>query len=372
MRAPRFWWRGKASPAAAVLGPLGSLIGAVAARRMGSPARTRLGIPVVCIGNPTVGGAGKTPVAIAVAQLLADNGLRPVFLTRGYRGRLAGPVEVTERHNAADVGDEPLLLARHFPTVVAKDRAAGGRLAATLGNAVVMDDGFQNPGLAKDYSVLVIDAAVGLGNGRVTPAGPMRAPLAAQLPYADAVLVTEIAGDEAEHAALPPIALPLHHAALRPTAPRSLAGVDVLAFAGIGRPEKFFRSLESLGAAVRVRYAFADHAVYDEERAGRLINEAIARGLTLATTAKDAVRLEAGGPVGCKLTARAVVLDIEALLPPALSERGAGGLRRQRRRTGRGPRRRRRHCPGGPRRAALAGPLGAGRRGGQPRPVWTA
>lgn len=319
MRAPRFWWRAAASPASVLMGPVGAVIGAIAARRLCAPARLRLKIPVVCIGNPTVGGAGKTPVAIAVARLLAQHGKRPVFLTRGYRGRLSGPLEVKDGHTSADVGDEPLLLARHFPTVVAQDRAAGGALASTLGNVVVMDDGFQNPGLAKDFSVLVIDAAVGLGNGRVTPAGPMRAPFEAQVPHADAVLLTHVAGDHAPPCVLPSTTVPCHEVVLRPAAPRNLAGVDILAFAGIGRPEKFFRSLEGLGADVRVRYAFADHAVYDEDRARQLIDEAIARGLTLATTAKDAVRLEAGGPTGRKLTARAVILDIDAELPPAFA-----------------------------------------------------
>ncbi|WMS44738.1 tetraacyldisaccharide 4'-kinase [Acuticoccus sp. MNP-M23] len=320
MRAPRFWWRQGASPGSVLMTPVGAVVGAIAGRRIGAPARRRLNIPVVCIGNPTVGGAGKTPVAIAVAHLLARNGQRPVFLTRGYRGRLAGPVEVKSTHCASDVGDEPLLLARYFPTVVAQDRAAGGALAATLGNVVVMDDGFQNPGLAKNFSVLVIDAAVGLGNGCVTPAGPMRAPFDAQIPHADAVLLTHVAGDDATRCTLPALNVPCHTVVLRPKAPRNLAGVDVLAFAGIGRPEKFFRSLEGLGADVRVRYAFADHALYDEDLASRLIGEAIARGLTLATTAKDAVRLRAGGPVGRKLTTRAVILDIDAELPPAFAD----------------------------------------------------
>src|SRR5690348_2940661 len=166
MREPAFWWR-KPGLAASLLAPLGALYGAVAARRMrrlGQRARA----PVVCIGNLTVGGAGKTPTAIAAAQALREAGAKPAFLTRGYGGRLAGPVAVAPTHDAADVGDEPLLLARVAPTVVARDRVAGAIAAVEAGaDVIVMDDGFQNPALAKDLSLLVVDGRRGIGNGKV-------------------------------------------------------------------------------------------------------------------------------------------------------------------------------------------------------------
>src|SRR6185295_300855 len=188
MQAPGFWWK-KSGAAAALLSPLAAIYGSVAARRLAQSGE-RTGVPVICIGNPTVGGAGKTPTAIAVARMLISAGERPAFLTRGFGGRLAGPVIVEPSHAAAEVGDEPLLLARVAPTVVSRDRVAGARHAIAAGaTAIVMDDGFQNPALAKDLSILVIDGTRGIGNGHVIPAGPLRAPLAPQLGRAHAILV---------------------------------------------------------------------------------------------------------------------------------------------------------------------------------------
>src|SRR5947199_2834355 len=185
MQAPRFWWD-KPGALAALLSPFASIYGAVAARRLEQPG-AHAGIPVICVGNPTVGGAGKTPTALAIARLLIEAGERPYFLTRGYGGKFGGPVLVEAAHTAVQVGDEPLLLARVAPTVVAADRAAGAQLARENGaSVIVMDDGFQNPSLAKELSILVIDGARGIGNGRVLPAGPLRVPLEPQLDRADA------------------------------------------------------------------------------------------------------------------------------------------------------------------------------------------
>ena len=184
----------------------------------GAAGYDRAGIPVICIGNPTVGGAGKTPTAIAVARLLIAAGETPMFLTRGYGGSLAGPVTVTTAHAAAQVGDEPLLLARVAPTIVAHDRVAGARTARERGaSVIVMDDGFQNPSLAKDLSILVIDAQRGIGNGRVIPAGPLRAPLDPQLERAQAMLIVGAANGDVTLAASPSARrLPLFHARLEP------------------------------------------------------------------------------------------------------------------------------------------------------------
>src|SRR3954453_5388991 len=188
MQAPRFWWD-KPGALAAVLSPFASIYGAIAARRLRQPG-ARVGIPVICVGNSTVGGPGKTPAAIAIARLLIDAGERPYFLTRGYGGRLSGPVMGEPGHTAVRGGGEPLLLARVAPTVVAANRPAGAEFARRKGaSIIVMDDGFQNPSLAKDFSILVVDGTRGIGNGRVLPAGPLRAPLAPQLDRADALLI---------------------------------------------------------------------------------------------------------------------------------------------------------------------------------------
>ncbi|MFN5490418.1 MAG: tetraacyldisaccharide 4'-kinase, partial [Bradyrhizobium sp.] len=189
MREPAFWHR-PTSWIASLLSPLAALYGAVAARRMRRPGADA-GIPVICVGNYHVGGAGKTPTVLALAKLLRELDERPVVLSRGYGGRLEGPVKVDrDRHSAADVGDEPLMMAASLPVVVSRDRAAGLALArAQDASVILMDDGFQNPSVAKNVSLIVIDAMRGVGNGRVIPAGPLRAPLSPQLARTDALVV---------------------------------------------------------------------------------------------------------------------------------------------------------------------------------------
>jgi tetraacyldisaccharide 4'-kinase len=297
MRAPAFWQHAAPSVLATLLRPAAALYGAVAARRMGRPGQ-RAPVPVICIGNFTLGGAGKTPTALAVAQLLAARRERPFFLSRGYGGRLAGPVRVDPaRHGAEDVGDEPLLLARAFPTIVSRDRPAGAELAAREGaSVVIMDDGLQNPSLAKDLSLAVIDGEVGLGNGLCFPAGPLRAPLAAQWPHVDAVLLS---GGGKAGAALAQEARSrgkaVLHARLEPErkAAKNLRGRRVLAFAGIGRPDKFFATLEACGATVLERRAFPDHHPYAADEIEKIVAEARTKGLVPVTTEKDQVRLAA-------------------------------------------------------------------------------
>ena len=292
MRAPSFWWR-EPGPAAKFLRPAAAVYGAVAARRL-DQAGERAGIPVVCIGNPTVGGAGKTPAAIATAHLLAAAGEQPVFLTRGYGGRLAGPLLVdAASHLSQDVGDEPLLLARSYPTVLARDRVAGARAARDAGaSVVVMDDGFQNPSLVKDVSVLVIDAARGIGNGLVFPAGPLRAPLAPQLRCAQVVLV--IGSNGAAQSVVRAAALPVFTGRFEPArdAVKALRSKPVLAFAGIADPDKFFQTLTAAEIDVHVSRSFPDHHRFTGDEAAGLIREAKGQGLTLATTEKDFVRLQ--------------------------------------------------------------------------------
>jgi tetraacyldisaccharide 4'-kinase len=246
----------------------------------------RASIPVICVGNPVAGGAGKTPTALALAMRLQALGHAPVFLTRGYGGRLRGPVQVDLAIlDARDVGDEPLLLARLAPTVVARDRAAGARLAAGLGTVIVMDDGFQNPGLAHDLDLLVVDAAAGLGNGRVMPAGPLREPLADALARADALVLLGTG-------ALPfDSTLPVVRGQIVPLDPPDLKGQAVVAFAGIGRPEKFFATVRDLGAEIVEARAFGDHQTYTPAMLAPLLATARLTGALPLTTAKDAVRL---------------------------------------------------------------------------------
>jgi tetraacyldisaccharide 4'-kinase len=253
-------------------------------------------VPVICVGDPTLGGAGKTPTAIALAKLLLAAGERPCFITRGYGGSERGPLLVDPAvHGANAVGDEALLLARTAPTVVAADRVAGARLAAQMKPTVlVLDDGFQNPALEKDFSLLVIDGASGIGNGRVFPAGPLRAPLAAQLEKAHALVCNGkgTAGD-AIAALASKKGIPAFAAKIVPEqlTARKLAGQRVLAFAGIGRPEKFFRTLAETGAEVVEGRAFPDHHSYSPHEAEELLAAAKARGLVLVTTEKDQARI---------------------------------------------------------------------------------
>jgi tetraacyldisaccharide 4'-kinase len=312
MRDPSFWWRAP-GPMAGLLAPLGALYGGIAAHRlMQVGARAR--IPVVCVGNLTVGGAGKTPTAIAIARLLQAAGARPMFLTRGYGGRLGGPVAVAPAHGAADVGDEPLLLARVAPTIVARDRAAGARAAAAAGaDVIVMDDGFQNPALAKDLALIVVDGRRGLGNGKVFPAGPMRAPLLAQIARAQALLVVGEAGPAAQPAidAARARGLPVLAGRLvpDPAVVAALAARPALAFAGIADPEKFFATLRSAGIALGATQAFPDHHRFAAVEADDLITRADRAGLALVTTEKDLARLQ-GDPALAALARRATALPV--------------------------------------------------------------
>jgi tetraacyldisaccharide 4'-kinase len=311
MREPAFWWR-TPGIAAALLSPAAAGYGAIAAqafKRKGHRAR----VPVLCVGNLTVGGSGKTPAALAIASLFLAAGARPVFLTRGYRGRLAGPIRVDPRfHGAADVGDEPLLLARVATTIVARDRVAGAALAESFGNMIIMDDGFQNRSLSKDLALLVVDCRRGIGNGHMIPAGPLRAPLTLQLDHADALLaVGETNGAGNVIAEAKNRGLLIFRARLEPdhTALIALEDHKVLAFAGIADPGKFFATLASAGVATAATASFPDHHRYTAEEAKDLLVRAQRDSLHLLTTEKDLVRLQ-GEEGTADLAARATALPV--------------------------------------------------------------
>ena len=298
MREPAFWYRPR-SLTSLLLTPLGALYGMAASARLQREGLDA-GIPVLCVGNYHAGGAGKTPTVLALTKLLRDLGETPVVLSRGYGGRLRGPIRVDpERHDAADVGDEPLMMARTVPVAMARDRVNGVALARSQGASVIlMDDGFQNPAISKDACLIVIDGDRGLGNGRVFPAGPLRAPLRPQLDRTDALIVV---GDGpaagAVAAAIAAQDKPVLSAHLRPddASVASLRGKRALAFAGIGDPERFFNTLRAAGIDVARQRAFADHHPLTPGEVESLIADAARDGLTLVATEKDLARLRKAG-----------------------------------------------------------------------------
>ncbi len=298
MRAPHFWWNPPGHPGwqARLLAPL-TLLWRLGGwwRRLGV-APYRAPVPVICVGNLTVGGAGKTPMVAALLSRLLAQGRNPHVVSRGHGGHLAGPHRVDPaRDGHRDVGDEALVLAALAPVWVARDRAAGLRAAAGAGaGLIVMDDGFQNPAAAIDAAILMVDAGQGFGNGRLIPAGPLREPVAQGLSRADLVVLVGSPAERAAAAARWPALAEALPAALVPRETGlSLAGETVVAFAGIGRPQKFFATLRTMGADLVAAIPFADHFAYPPAVLRRLRRAAHAAGAMLVTTEKDAARLPA-------------------------------------------------------------------------------
>lgn len=324
MRSPSFWY----PPSTPTLGdrvlsyllaPFAALYSAGALIRQRMVVPERISVPVICIGNFTAGGAGKTPTAIAIAQRLETNGETPHFVSRGYGGQEAGPVRVdAERHSSTDVGDEPLLLSRHGPTWVSQDRIAGALAAERAGASVVLlDDGFQNPALHKDLSLLVVDTGAGIGNGSVLPAGPLREPIAAALKRTHGIVALgtdALPIDLARRAE--ETSIPVFRATLQPDdeVGASLTGDKWVAFAGIGRPEKFFSTLRGMGAILIQTRPFPDHHPFSEKDAQALLDLAGREEARLITTEKDAVRLQkAGSAMVQKLGRQTEILPVRAI-----------------------------------------------------------
>ncbi|MEH6404506.1 MAG: tetraacyldisaccharide 4'-kinase [Sneathiella sp.] len=291
MKAPKFWNESEKSIISALLIPISVLYRLADKIKRKRGLQKKLPIPVICIGNVVAGGAGKTPVALSIAEFLIAEGWKVHFLSRGYGGRYDGPLQVVlGGHAADDVGDEPLLLAAVAPTWVAKDRASGGMAAYEAGaDVIIMDDGFQNSALQKDLSFLVIDGGYGVGNGRILPSGPLRESVSEAFHRADAVTII---GDGADLQFLTEIDLPLFRAKIVPHALQNeLVGEKVVAFAGIGRPEKFFNSLRDAGAEIVEAVEFPDHHKFSQDNIIKLVEKAALHGAALVTTRKDFVRL---------------------------------------------------------------------------------
>ncbi|MGO9869594.1 MAG: tetraacyldisaccharide 4'-kinase [Rhodomicrobium sp.] len=354
---PPSWWYGGRIPAAAWgLLPVSAIYGALVQRRFRKTSPYRSKVPVICVGNFTVGGAGKTPVALKLASMLRDEGRKPGFLTRGFGGNERGPHLVDPvLDDAARAGDEPLLLAQAAAAVVSRDRPLGARLLETLGlDTIIMDDGFQNPSLKKDFSLIVIDAGAGIGSGRVFPLGPLRAPLGFQASMADAIVilgaktrsadVLEQINGSLRRRTPSPQPYPARGEGVgcdgREGVPSSLAGEGqdegaffargknvfearivslstdetrsgrFLAFCGIGRPAKFFDTLRDAGVTAVKARAFPDHHPYTEADARSLLAEAKALQAGLLTTGKDLVRLKGAAGARAELYRAALALPI--------------------------------------------------------------
>lgn len=294
--APPFWWT-KADWRAYGLWPFSWVYGRISGSRMDHARRASVPVPVICVGNFTVGGAGKTPTAIALARAARQKGLNPGFLSRGYGGSLDVTTVVDAgHHRARDVGDEPLLLAREGMAVVCRKRIEGARrLIAEGADLIIMDDGFQSARLVFDFSLLVIDSRRGIGNGFMIPSGPVRAPIGQQIRHASALL--KIGNGDRADALVRRAARagkPIHEADIVHLDDGGLKDVPVLAWAGIADPEKFFRTVRETGAVLAETRSFPDHHHFSTDEIADLLDLAAAKGYQMVTTAKDMVRLEPG------------------------------------------------------------------------------
>jgi len=320
MQAPDFWEYGEGYLESLLLSPLSFLYGKITTKRACKPASWKAPVPVVCIGNLIMGGAGKTPTAIAIAKFLKKQGKSPFFLSRGYGGSLEGPV-IVSNHPSHKVGDEPLLLSQTAPVCVSKDRIAGAKLCIEKGaDIIIMDDGFQNPYLHKDISILVIDGGYGHGNERVFPAGPLREPIKEGLKRAHGVVVIgEDKTDTISKIKKFAPALPILRASIVPEKWDNSKQTDVVAFAGIGRPEKFYNTLKNMGLTVHEKHDFTDHHPFTAEDVEMLQKSALMHNARLITTEKDWVRLPQKGMHNIKVVKISLAWQGEGMLKPVFN-----------------------------------------------------
>jgi len=307
-QAPRFWFQ-PSGIRAALLAPFGLLYRAGGALRRSFATPYRAGVPVICVGNIVAGGAGKTPVALAIAELLKRQGGKPVFVSRGYGGNERGPLFVDpDTHSFHDVGDEALLLARAAPCWIGRDRAAAVKTAEAIASHIILDDGLQNPTVQPSFSLLVIDGATGLGNGKVIPAGPLRESLHDALKRVDVVVMI----GEDKQKLVAHIQKPVLGAHVITRLPSDFPqDREFFAFAGIGRPEKFFDSCREAGLTLNGTRPFPDHYPYSPQDLADLTEHSTKRNLQLITTEKDWVRLTPA------FRSQTVVLPVELLFEDA-------------------------------------------------------
>ena len=342
---PFWWYHPKKRLVARLFVPFSWAYGAIARRRIDRARPFTSRLPVVCVGNFTAGGTGKTPFCLLLAEILRSMGERPAFLTRGYGGNTAGQHIVDgERDTAELTGDEPLLLASAAPTVISRDRAAGAQVIESLPaqpTVIVMDDGLQNPSLAKTMKIVLIDNERRVGNGMVIPAGPLRAPLPTQMQITDAVILNGGMTDSAEDMPVDEhfadtrqwlnqlgFVKPVFQAWLFPSHPLQIApNARVIAYAGIANPERFFRTLEQFGLTLVETMPFRDHHAYSAADAENLIAMAAERKAILMTTTKDFARLQGHRDRRAELAEKSVVFPISMTIAPADREELKGLLR---------------------------------------------
>jgi len=322
--APPFWWT-KADWRAWGLLPFSYLYGRIAGRRMARAKRASVPVPVICVGNFTVGGAGKTPTALALARAVRAKGLTPGFLSRGYGGSLDVTTRVDPHHHyAAAVGDEALLLAREAITVISRTRVDGARQLVAEGvDVIIMDDGFQSARLVLDFALVVVDSVRGIGNGHLVPGGPVRAPIAEQMRQLSAILKVGT-GDAADRLVRQAARAgkPIYVSALQPREHKEIAGKQLLAFAGIADPEKFYRTVKTLGGLISKTVSFPDHHHFSEDEIAGLLDDAAKQDLILVTTSKDAVRLIGQHGRARELAEKSRVVDVDMVFddPQALAK----------------------------------------------------
>lgn len=303
MKTPKHWQSN--SFISKLLVPFGLLYGFLTQLRLKLKKSQHANVPVICIGNITAGGTGKTPVAISIAKMLETEMFHPFFISRGYGGKLQNVLVNNKKHSAAEVGDEPLLLSQQAPVIVNADRVAGARLAETQGaDILLMDDGFQNPALYKNLSFLVFDGNYGIGNGRLIPAGPLRETFANGIKRADALIIM----GKDKHNLSKLSGLPTFFAHTEPVQ-TSISNLNVIAFAGIGHPQKFYHTLNRYGFNVIETIDFPDHHFYTRSELEDILTRAQKQNSVVYTTAKDYVKIPSSLQNEFKVLDIAVIWD---------------------------------------------------------------